>query len=137
MPEQHLSFQIEGPDAKELADELQGVLAREFGSWPVRREQARPPGPGEEVRGDTLDLITLLVGIPSGVLATWDLATRLKMKEKAQNLLAWASGRLARGGRILLHRPGGSAVPLDCARVDEIVNALNEMAARNSSERQP
>ena len=127
MNEGKLQFHFEGPQAHDDARDLADFVKHELPDWPAQtaRDAGVVPG-GGMVRGVDLETLTFLLSIPSGVLAVWDLATRMQLKAKIDRLIAWAKERRARGQRnpfIVLH-PDHKAVSLDEAPAHKILDVI-------------
>lgn len=70
-----------------------------------------------------------MVSIPSGVLAAWDLAERIELKEKIDRLLAWVKEHAATlsPSRPSVHLPNGKVIPLNTVKPEEILDMLDEL----------
>jgi hypothetical protein len=72
----------------------------------------------------------LILSIPPAIQSAWDLAQRIKLKEKIDKLIAWAKDRSVRGkvNPSVLLPPEGKAVPLDQAASQQILDAVAAQA---------
>ena len=127
MNEGKLQFHFEGPQAHDDARNLADFVKQELPDWPAQAAcgAGTPPG-GGLVRGGGLETLTFLLSIPSGILAVWDLATRMQLKAKIDRLIAWAKERRARGQRnpFIVLQPDNKAVPLDEAPAHKILDVI-------------
>lgn len=84
-------------ECSELARELAQLLCRELAVRPTVRAALPAASDRRGVpRGDPLAVVTLILSIPSAVVATLDLAGRLKLKDCLQRVVARARTRGAR-----------------------------------------
>ena len=72
------------------------------------------------------------------MLSTWDLAVRLQLKQKVEQLIAWAKERRTRSQRnpFVVLPPDHKVVPLDQAGPEQLLDAIAARAA-NSPKAQP
>jgi hypothetical protein len=131
MSEPQLQFHFRDSDSRGAADELAQFLANELPDWQPRVEEQVLSG---EARRDTdpVAIIALILSIPPAIQSAWDLAQRIKLKEKIDKLIAWAKDRSARGkvNPSVLLPPEGKAVPLDQAASQQILDAVAAQSAR-------
>lgn len=89
MPDSDLEFRIEGPDASAAAHELADFLEARFGERPMRIVPESAAGPeSERAKTDPLAVVAVILAMPSAVLAATDLAKRLGIKQKAEDLIS-------------------------------------------------
>jgi hypothetical protein len=127
MSEPQLQFHFKGSESRDAANELAQLLRDELPDW---QSQLAEKAPSTEVeRVDPLTVIavmSLILSVPPAIQSSWDLAQRIKLKEKIDRLIAWAKARSAQGKIIptvvLPHE--GSAVPLDQAAPQQLLDAI-------------
>ena len=127
MPQHHIEIQFHSKDDPPV-NELQTALADILPDWPQHTvEKAVLPADG--VKGDAIAIAALVVSIPSGVLAAWDLAERIKLKEKIDRLLAWVKQHATTlsPSRPNVHLPNGKVIPLNTVKPEEILDMLDEL----------
>jgi hypothetical protein len=125
-----LNLRVEGPDAARVADELAAFIEAEFGTRPTPVAPPGPAGPGAEpVRGDPWAVAAVLLAVPPTVLATWDLAQRLKLKARVERLLAWVKDKCrgVEARSITLTSPKPRAVRLDHVEVSVVIELAQEV----------
>jgi hypothetical protein len=123
MSEPTLQFHFTDSESRGAADELAQFLAKELPDWQPRVEKQVVSG--EARKADPVAIIALILAIPPAIQSVWDLAQRIKLKEKIDKLIAWAKDRSAHGkvnASVLL--PEGKAVPLDQAAPQQILDAV-------------
>ena len=115
---------VRGGDAEAAAKAIAGALREIFAVEPTR-STAR----AEDARA--FDLVMLLLSIPPAIVATADLAGRLKLVERFDRLIARAAEQKRLTGAALLIDPGdGRPIPLEQASRDQIMAALTALQAR-------
>jgi len=129
MSEPQLQFHFRGSDSREAAEELAQFLRNELPDWQQRVEE--PVVSGERHKVDPFTIIALILSVPPAIQSTWDLAQRIKLKEKVDRLIGWAKGRSARHevSPSVILPPDGQAVPLDKAVPQQILDAVAAQAA--------
>ncbi|MBU2548924.1 MAG: hypothetical protein KKB20_10960 [Proteobacteria bacterium] len=126
MPVNDLEFHVAGPRAEENARELSALLESLFGR-PAQTLRAGESGrPAERFDANTMAVAALIVAIPSGILATLQLADRCELKEKIQRLIDWAKTRRREDERHLIAMVAAKSEvqPLDRADAVRTVDAL-------------
>ena len=85
--------------------------------------------PAGGVKGDPIAIAALALAIPGGILATWDLAERIKLKEKIDCLLAWVKQHATTLSQSnpTVHLPNGQVIPLNTVTPQEILDMLDEL----------
>jgi hypothetical protein len=129
MSEPQLQFHFRDSDSRGAADELAQFLANELPDWQPRVEEQVLSAEGR--KADPIAIIALVLSIPPAIQSSWDLAQRIKLKEKIDKLIAWAKDRSARGkvNPSVLLPPEGKAVPLDQAASQQILDAVAAQAS--------
>lgn len=127
MPQHHIEFQFQAKTDDPHIHALKTVLADILPDWsqhPVEKTVV----PAGGVKGDPIALAALVVAIPGGVLAIWDLAERIKLKEKIDRLLAWVKEHAALSpSSPSVHLPNGKVIPLNTVKPEEILDMLDEL----------
>ncbi len=127
-----MKFEFEGPNAEIMANDLGNLLAVEFADWPQRFETLhRSPRDGDlGVRGDPVAVAALVLSVPSAILATWDLATRIRVRERVERLIRWyqQQRRSNRQTKITVIGLDGRSSALDQLPIAEIVDGLERLA---------
>ena len=122
----HLRFEISGPDAPLLADELADLIEQQFGRKPVRES---PDSETEEgaIRGlaETISVISLVLAIPDTSDAAASLAHRTRTVERVRRLIEWAKQRGGRRNHIHANT-GKGPHPLDEAEF-ELIELLTRL----------
>jgi hypothetical protein len=95
MSKQQLQFLFRDSEARGAADELAQLLATELPDWQPR--VAEHVLSDEARKADPIAIIALVLSIPPTIQSTWDLAQRIKLKEKIDKLIAWAKDRSDQG----------------------------------------
>jgi hypothetical protein len=129
MSTDNLHFQLEGPRSEALASELSELVEAEFGERPAPATPRQGRETLETYRGpDPLAVTAVVLAVPGAILATVDLAERLKLKQKVDRLIAWAKEKLKddTANRILLRSRRGNIVPLDRAETSQIFELAEE-----------
>jgi len=134
MSEPQLQFHFRDSEFRGAADELAQFLANELPDWQPRVEEQVLSG--EARKADPIAIIALVLSIPPAIQSTWDLAQRIKLKEKIDKLIAWAKDRSARGkaNPSVVLPPEGKAVPLDEAAPQQILDAIAAQAAAHRNQ---
>jgi len=105
-----IEFVVEGSRAVAIERELR-VLVSDALAEPL----APPPRENDElpprVRGD-MDAILIALSIPPAVLATWDLAERVRRLEKFKRLVAWATEQYQNLGVLISMKVEAKEKPL-------------------------
>jgi len=115
-----LRFLIDGPDGEADAKELRRDLQEILGAAAVS-ESLPPPEPGERAT-DPIAVAGLILAIPGAILAVMDLAERLRLKQKLEQLIARIKERRAlRPGRTTLLLEDGRRVALDEVEPEELL----------------
>ena len=124
---EQLQFEFRGSEGREAAGELSEFLRHEFADW---QSNVAEQSPADAVlRSDPVAVIALILSVPSAILATWDLAERMKLRAKVDHLITWAKVRAACGkANPTLMLPQGRAVPLDEAKPEQILDAVDAAA---------
>ncbi|MDP8222208.1 MAG: hypothetical protein P9L99_02515 [Candidatus Lernaella stagnicola] len=113
------------PEDESARRELQAQLADLLPDWPLRESRAVDTHTGQKF--DSLEYITVVIlGLPSAVYTTWQLAEKAKLKEKLDRLIAWAQERRATHPeqQIEIELPGGEAMPLHQAKAEDMLAAI-------------
>lgn len=127
MSDSGLEFQFSGKKAADGVTDLALFLEEELPDWEraVREQTERKV----VTRGDAaivLATLTLVLTIPQAVQASWDLAQRMKLKEKVERLIAWARERRERGepNPDIIFPLDARPLPLDQATPQQILDAI-------------
>ena len=98
MSEPQLQFHFKGSECRDAANELAQLLRDELPDW---QSQLAEKAPSTEVeRVDPLTVIavmSLILSVPPAIQSSWDLAQRIKLKEKIDRLITWAKARSVQG----------------------------------------
>lgn len=119
------TLEIRGQNAAQAEQELQALFEAELGERAARLEAPAAAERGA-TRSDPVAVAALILAIPSAILATMDLAQRLKLKQRVDRLLDWARSKRAAdpGIELTLVTSDGRALPLDRAEAGEVLDAL-------------
>lgn len=118
MTQHSIEFQFQGEARDALARELGNLLADTLADWPQHTtDKATTP-------------TALILAVPGAVLATWDLAKRIQLKEKVDRLINWAKEKAttAPQTRMTIHLPNGIVVALDQVKPEDLLDVLAELA---------
>lgn len=131
MTQQSIEIQFHGEERDTLAEELSSLLAGDFADWPQHAVD-RPIVPQGDERADPVTIAALVISVPAAVLATWDLAQRIKVKEKVDRLIGWARRKSTESPRtqMTIHLPSGTVIRLDHAKPEDILDALAVLAEK-------
>lgn len=115
---------ISGPDAENLARELAQRLHDELGGdFSPRLETAADSGEAQRIDPMTVAIASLVISIPSALLATVQLAERMKLVERWKALRAWAQQRLEDGQRVEISGDALAPKALTEAEPGEVIDA--------------
>ncbi len=131
MSDYQLEFQFSSQCDPELQPELQQALKDCFSDWPHQcLTKTTTPQPGQ--KGDPIAIAALVLAIPGGILATWDLVQRLQLKQKLETLIAWAKDKLRRDPKsnISIHLPNGIVLRLDQLSPQQVLDLVTELAKK-------
>ncbi|EDM77956.1 hypothetical protein PPSIR1_19144 [Plesiocystis pacifica SIR-1] len=120
-----LRIRVTGPGADKLAKELAERFADNFGEEVVLAPEHAAAQ--NTVRGDPVAVAALILSIPGAVLATIDLAERMKVAAKWRALQGWVRGRLESGQAVEIDGLGVEPKALTEAEVSEVVDAAIEL----------
>jgi hypothetical protein len=123
-----LQFLFSGLECRDAAEDLVKFLANELPDW--QSHLAQQASSAEVERSDPLTIIALILSVPPAIQSSWDLAQRIKLKEKIDRLIGWAKARKARDNinPSVVLPPEGQAVPLDKAVPQQILDAIAAQA---------
>lgn len=113
-------FEFEQNDPERIAA-LQQKLREEFPDWTCAQTTLQSERRADSKALDPVAVIALVLSIPPAIEASWDLVTRMKIKQRIDSLLAWAKQRPGINSSL-----GQSRVPLEQATTSELVEALHE-----------
>jgi len=117
-----LKIRLEGQGSEEAAGLLAQALEKELGHEPaIKRLEASGD---QKTKLDPVAVAALLVAIPSGLLAAFDLVQRFKKKEKAAVVIEQAQSLVEGrpGLRITISTPGGTTVRLDRMDPNDLID---------------
>ena len=117
------NIRVSGPEAKQLATDLSRRLAEDLGGEYLPRELEANERSEDTHRADPVAVAALIISIPSGILATIQLAERMELVSKWRALRAWAQDRLGEGQRLELEGPGLEPRALPEAEASEVIDA--------------
>ena len=111
------------------------MLRDELPDWQSQLAEKAPSTEVERVDPLTvIAVVSLILSVPPAIQSSWDLAQRIKLKEKIDRLIARAKARSAQGKIIptvvLPHE--GRAVPSDQAAPQQLLDAI---ASQSSPQR--
>jgi hypothetical protein len=118
---------IDGNAANEAADELTAILREDEECVVVSRSAASAVPDGTHKTVDPTALVSVILAIPSAVLAVMDLADRLRKRGKAQKLTA-AANRLRHEKRVTITvvGPDGTTWSLDRLEADTVLEIAQQ-----------
>jgi len=120
-------IRVAGPYAEGLARSLVEQMHEEFGGeYALRRDEEPDDGEPRRVDPTTIAVISLVVSLPGAVLATVQLAERMKLAQKWKSLRAWASEHLQEGQQLKISGPNLSPRALVEAEAGEVIDAAIE-----------
>jgi hypothetical protein len=115
MPKRPFVIRVEGPEARDSAKEISGILQKEF------NHQSTPAPANGEDGGEAF-----IVALPSSLLTTTDLATRAGFKERLDRLIHYAHNRRAENpaAKTVINGPGGDSLFLDQTSSEAILKMV-------------
>ncbi|MFP4306780.1 MAG: hypothetical protein ACLFRG_00485 [Desulfococcaceae bacterium] len=115
MPKRPFVIRVEGPEARESAKEISGILEKEF-----NHHSTPAPANGED-GGEAF-----IVALPSSLLATTDLAARASFKERLDRLIHYAHNRRSENpaAKTVINGPGGDSLFLDQTSSEAILKMV-------------
>lgn len=120
-------FTISGPNAPELAKQLQNDLSQIFGA--VEEIKALPED-DRATRADWVAVTALALSLPGALLAAADLAERLELKRKLQAVIDAARALPAKEqDKILLAPSPDRQIDLQKTDADELLNFVEQTSA--------
>ncbi|MEM9488030.1 MAG: hypothetical protein AAGC55_02735 [Myxococcota bacterium] len=123
-----LTIEISGDDAEATTAELRELFRTEFGE-DAKVHAAPPPSAGVTTRSDTMTLLTMILTIPPALLATLDIADRIKLKPKLVKLLDWARSKKTTSNSITIHSKELGTIELSDAQLDQVMEAWSRAVA--------
>lgn len=131
MTQHSIEFHFQGKARDTLAEELSDLLADTFDDWSQHTtdKEATPAGID---KSDPVAVAALVLAIPAALLATWDLAKRMQLKEKVDRLIHWAREKTKKAPktRMTIHLPNGIVVSLNEVKPEEFLDMLDELAKK-------
>ena len=129
-----IEFQFQGTAREALAEELGHLLVDNFADW-TQSKAAKPPVSRGDDKSDPVAITALIIAVPATVLATWDLAKRMQLKEKVDRLITWAQETFKKEPQsgTTIHLSDGSVVPLEQMKPEQFLDMLAEWAKKNRS----
>jgi hypothetical protein len=118
-----ITIRIEGPNATALATEAEAFLRDALQETP---ERTVVPPEQTPTRADPLAVAALLLSVPGAILATLDIAERLKLAERFDRFLATVKARADNADRIQLCTGGEPALDLVRADRDQVMDAFSK-----------
>ena len=131
MTQHSIEFQFQGEARDALARELGNLLADTLADWPQHTtDKATTPTGSHKIDAVSVAVAALILAVPGAVLATWDLAKRIQLKEKVDRLINWDKEKAttAPQTRMTIHLPNGIVVALDQVKPEDLLNVLAELA---------
>lgn len=137
MTQHSVEFQFQGERRDADAKELEALLADTFVDWPQHMTEKTTIPTGTH-RSDPVAVAALILSIPAALLATWDLAQRIHLKEKVDRLINWAKEKAKNtpAGHPNLpihptvHLPDGRVLPLDQLKPEEFLDVFAQLAEK-------
>ena len=137
MAQHSIEFQFQGEGREAEAKELEALLADTFADWPQHVTE-KTSIPTSSNKSDPVAVAALILSIPAALLATWDLAQRIRLKEKVDRLINWAKEKAKNtpAGHPNLpihptvHLPDGRVLPLDQLKPEELLDVLAQLAEK-------
>ena len=131
MADADIQLVVEGPEAKELAGELAGLILEQFEhrASPVPVADGGGAAPGKKIDPNTVALAAFVLSMPGYVLAAVDLVKRLKKKPKAEKFLEGANAAMDErpGSEISVRKPDGTLVRVRNVDADTLVDLFTEV----------
>jgi len=122
-----LEFHLQGAQAATTAAALETFFAETFGAEAHRESPPPHAIGGAEKAADPIAVATMVLSIPGALLATVDLAERLKLKQKVERLIALARREWREHGtRIWLRRRNATPLALDEIEPAAILDAVEQ-----------
>ena len=118
-----IAIRIEGPNAQALAAEADAFLREALRETP---ERAVMPAETTPTRADPIAVAALILSVPGAVLATLDIAQRLKLAERLDRFLATLRARAGGADRVQLCGGDEPSVDLIRADRDQVMDALSK-----------
>ena len=134
MTQHSIEFQFQGTAREALAEELGQLLVDNFADWTQSKAAKSPVSRGDD-KSDAVAIATLILTVPPAVVATWDLAQRMQLKEKVDRLITWAQEicKKAPQSGTTIHLSDGSVVPLEQMKPEQFLDMLAEWSKKNRS----
>ena len=134
MTQHSVEFQFQGEGRDAAAKELGTLLADTFADWPQQLTEKTTVPTGTH-RSDPVAVAALILSIPAALLAAWDLAQRIHLKEKVDRLINWAKEKAkntpaGHPNLPMMHLPDGRVIPLDQLKPEEFLDVLAQLAEK-------
>ncbi len=124
-----LRIVVDGDDAERAANELSAILAEGESSAVIARSpvSALPPVATRKVV-DPISLAAMVLAIPGAVLATADLADRIRKRRKAERLVAAARRLQHERVTVSVIAPNGVLRPMEGLEADTVLEIAQQAA---------
>lgn len=123
-------LEIQGQDAQSAADSIQKAMAEIFGGEPVRSQPERSVA--EDKTKGIVDYILIALAIPPALVATIDLATRVDVVEKVEQVMTYAEQLEKKLPKFEVNIVvGGVSFSLKNTTPEDLTNAIAEHQRRS------
>ncbi|MEZ6055298.1 MAG: hypothetical protein R3C01_01215 [Planctomycetaceae bacterium] len=119
---------ITGEGAEQIARELSEWAATTWGeTLPAHRVARRPPDGNHKV--ETVDILTVLLAVPTFVVTSVDVAKRLELINRAKQLIEWTKSKFRDSNTVVSYKGiDGREIVVHEAQPDDLIEMIAEQS---------